>query len=204
MSLDRLKEEILGDAELQVKEILSKAEEEANKILEEARNKAELEKARRKEAVKKRLLEKESAAVSLANIEGKKLLLDVKESIINDLYDKIKERLLNISRDDAYMNSLIKLAVEAIKAVGTSSINIQLNHKDKEFVEKNWNKFYKSIAKEVGNVEIHVVNDPLNILGGVVVSSRDGTIIYNNSLDSRLERIFKDERNELINILFGE
>lgn len=202
--MEKLKEEILGDAETQVKEIISKAEEEAKKIIGDAKSKAEMERNRRKEALLKRMAEKESATISLARIEGKKLILEVKESILNELYKKVRESLEAMDRDDKYLDILSRLAVKAIKEIGSNKVFIQLNDRDREFLKKRWRKFINKVSGELENVDIELMDGPINIMGGLLAYSEGGEKIYNNSLDARLEEIFRSERNVILTRLFGE
>ena len=204
MSLEKLKEEILSDAEAQVSEILSKAEEEAKKILEDAKSKAEMEKNRRREAVLKRMAEKESAAISLAKIEGKRFILEVKESVLNELYNRVKNELEKLERDQKYLDMLARFTVEAVKELDSNKVYIQLNKGDTELIKKNWQKFVYKVSKELGNVDIELMDEPIDIMGGLVAHSEDGTKIFNSSLDARLERLFKSERNLILTKLFGE
>jgi vacuolar-type H+-ATPase subunit E/Vma4 len=163
-----------------------------------------LEKNRRREALLKRMAEKESAAVSLAKIEGKKLILEVKESILNELYKRVKSSLEQLERDDRYLDNLARFAVEAVREIGSSKVYIQLNETDRDLIKKEWRKFIYKVSKELGNIDIELMDKSIDIMGGLLAYSEDGAQIFNNSLDARLERIFSSERNMILTRLFGE
>ncbi len=74
------------------------------------------------------------------------------------------------------MESLLE---ESINALGTSDVKISTNSKDKEIVQGLLSKFSGA----------ELSSDSIDCLGGVEVKSKDGSMTFNNTIDSRIDRI---------------
>lgn len=204
MSLEKLKQEILEEAESVIKEILEKADKEVERILTEAKRNAELIKQQRKDEILKELKEKERSALSMAKIDGRKLLLTTQEEIFEKVSDEVKNKLSKVRRDKRYLQLLIKYIKEGIRELGTNKVILGLNNKDKQFIKKYMDQITKEIERESGNVELIIGKDDFDIMGGVILYTVDGSKIFNNSFEARLNIVMDRYRNEIMNILFGE
>jgi len=204
LSLEKLKQEILEDAEKTIKKILSNAEKEASKILAEAEKNAELIKNQRREEVVKAMREKERAVLSMAKIDGKKLLFSTQEELFEQVFKEAKNRLSKVKRDSKYLKILIDYIKDGIKELESNNIILILNKKDKAFVKKYLNKIVSEIKKDNANITLELSEESADIMGGVILQTSDGSKIYNNSFDARLNNVMDNYRNEIMNILFGE
>ncbi len=204
MSLEKLKSEILGNAEATIKRILSQADEEVKNIISEAERTAELIKQRRREEILKRLKEKEKAVLSRARLSGKRLLLLTEEELFRKVYEEVKDKLANLDRDEEYLKVLVNYIVEAVKALKENKIILSLNAKDKLFLKEHMDRVLEAVKAKTGNVELMLSDEDLDIVGGVIAYTVDGFKIYNNSLDARLKMIMDDYRSKIMNILLGE
>ncbi|MCD6155070.1 MAG: hypothetical protein J7J22_04820 [Candidatus Verstraetearchaeota archaeon] len=204
MSLEKLKSEILEDAEATIKRILSQADEEVKDIISEAERTAELIKQRRREEILKRMEEKEKAVLSRARLSGKRLLLLTEEELFRKVYEEVKDKLANLDRDEAYLKVLINYIVEAVNALKENKIILSLNAKDKLFLKEHMDRVLETVEAKTGNVELMLSDEDLDIMGGIIAYTVDGSKIYNNSLDARLKMIMDDYRSKIMNILLGE
>jgi len=204
MSLEKLKSEILGNTEATIKRILSQADEEVKDIISEAERTAELIKQRRREEILKRLKEKEKAVLSRARLSGKRLLLLTEEELFRKVYEEVKDKLANLDRDEEYLKVLVNYIVEAVKALKENKIILSLNAKDKLFLKEHMDRVLEAVKAKTGNVELMLSDEDLDIVGGVIAYTVDGSKIYNNSLDARLKMIMDDYRSKIMNILLGE
>jgi len=204
MSLEALKREIFESANRRREEILKEAREKADKIVEEAKDKAERIIERKREAIIKELSEKKKAALAVARLEGKKKVLETRGSLVDKAFEEAKKKLIEIKDGKDYLNILIKFIAEAIKELGKDEVNIRVSSSDYEFMKKNLKIIEKNVSKKIGKkVVLNLIEEHVNIIGGVIVSSKGDQIIYTNSFDSRINRVYDEMRDEVIKILFG-
>jgi len=205
MSGEVLRQRILKETEETIRKILEDADKKVNEILENARKTAERIKLRKKEETLKLMSEKERATLALARLEGKKKLLLVQENLFNKVINEVKNSLINMPRDDKYLKLLSKLIVDGIKKMKARDIIISVNRRDLAFIKSNFNEVINEVRKRIRRkVNISISDQCVDIIGGVIISSRDGAEIYNNSFDARLNYIIDNYRDNIVNVLFGE
>ncbi len=142
-------------------------ESEYSKIVESASKQAE--------NLKRQMVESSRLAV-----RNKQLLL-IEEAVNNVLKDAIS-RIDGVRADERYETMMRRLIESALDAIGTDAV-IECNDKDRDMVDR--------IALELQhkyNFSIEI-GDSIDCLGGIRARSKDGSIILDNTLDSRIERL---------------
>ncbi|MDC8437385.1 MAG: V-type ATP synthase subunit E [Candidatus Nitrosotenuis sp.] len=142
----------------------SALEQEYDKIVAEGKKEAEK-------------LEKQLVGNADLDSRNKQLLL-VEESI-ERVFEKAIKKIQDTSRDGEYSKLISSIITEAIEAIGTKDVIIQTNSKDKAVVESLLSKFPGATLSP----------DAIDCLGGVKVQSKDRTMIFDNTVDARLERL---------------
>ena len=105
-----------------------------------------------------------------------KALLLVQESA-DKVLEKAKEKIQNMDRNSEYSSLITKLLTEATEALNTSEVIVFTNSKDKEVVQ--------SAVSSLSGAEMS--NDTIDCMGGVKVTSKDGSMSFDNNIDSRIE-----------------
>ena len=105
-----------------------------------------------------------------------KALLLVQESA-DKVLEKAKEKIQNMERNSEYSNLINKLLTEATEALNTSDVIVYTNSKDKDVVQ--------SAVSSVSGAEMS--NDTIDCMGGVKVTSKDGSMSFDNTIDARIE-----------------
>lgn len=147
-------------------------EEEYDRILDEAR----------KEAQK---ISKQLVGSSDLKARNKQLLL-VQDSI-SDVFDRAVEEIGRTDRDADYAKLVSALIREAVTALGTQEVLIYTSAKDKESVQSVLGDFPGAAVSP----------DVIDCLGGVRVRSKDGSMSFDNTIDSRIERMKPLIRKEI-------
>jgi V/A-type H+-transporting ATPase subunit E len=135
---------------------------EYNKIVESARKQAE--------NLKRQIVES-----SRLMVRNKQLKL------VGDAVNAIT-RIDNIRNEESYESMMRRLIEDALDAIGVDAI-IECNDKDRDLVDR--------IILELQykyNFTITLGNS-IECIGGVRVSSRDGSVSLDNTLDTRIERL---------------
>ena len=107
-----------------------------------------------------------------------KALLQVEEST-SKVFEQAKDQIQDTKRDSEYSNLISSLITEAIEALDTSEIIVYTNSKDKDIV--------KSAISKISGAELS--SEDIDCMGGVKVTSKDGSMTFENTIDARFERM---------------
>jgi vacuolar-type H+-ATPase subunit E/Vma4 len=183
---DRVKENARRSADAEKR----KAQAEAERIRKES-----LDRAKRKAAVHR------SKEVAGGHVEAKRILLRAREEAISGVFDTIRQELEKIHRDTArYRKSLVRLAGEAVRAIGEPEVEVVIGKEDEDFAV---GKLVSDIVEDLGSqgikgIRIETVVDPGITGGGCVARSTDSRVIFNNTFERRLERMKPSLRSTIV------
>jgi V/A-type H+-transporting ATPase subunit E len=119
----------------------------------------------------------EKQIVGSADLQARnKALLIVQESA-DKVLEKAKEKIANMDRNSEYSSLIKKLVTEATSALDTSDVIVFTNSKDKDVVQ--------SAISNISGAELS--NDLIDCMGGVRVTSKDGSMSFDNTIDARIE-----------------
>lgn len=141
-------------------------------------------------------LKRQVIGSSKLSVRNKELVL--LEQAVNDVYGKVKEKLLSSSEEPTYRNMLIKNFDGSIPNIGTHEIVIECLKKDTDFFKKQ----LEPVSAKY-NKKIKIQGTLRNSLGGFKIKSSDGTITLDNTLDSRIESLKPLIRKNIAQILRG-
>jgi len=152
----------LTDAQKTLSDSLPMLEEEYEKIISDGKKEAD---------------KIEKQIVGSADLQARnKTLLIVQESA-DKVLEKAKEKISNMDRNSEYSNLITKLLTEATSALNTSDVIVFTNSKDKDVVQ--------SAVSNISGAELS--NDLIDCMGGVKVTSKDGSMSFDNTIDARIE-----------------
>jgi vacuolar-type H+-ATPase subunit E/Vma4 len=203
-TLEKLRSQILQDARLKAEQIIRESEQEAQIMIEAAKKEAQhqrdeiISRARMEtEVIKRKIISSELQRSRWKILEEKNKLID---EVFKEAWEEIS-RIANVNGE--YKPILEGLIAEAIKALGVNRCIIKLSEKDKK--RFNLDKLEFDVTKMLNmNVKISWNENSLDALGGAVVSTEDGKISFNNTLDARFERVERKLFFEVAKILFGK
>jgi len=182
-------ETLILDSEREAKETLARAKGEAEKayteIVDEAKQKAEVEKRK---------------IASLAELEMKHRVLQKKEEMVEKVFEKALVKLKEYVQTAEYNNYLLGLIQQSAERVGSKSLIVYVNAKDKAWLSQG---NLKRLSTKL-RVNLTLGDKTEECMGGCKVQSSDGRMIYDNTLENRLEQLRPALRHEVARILFGE
>ena len=214
-----------------VRFIRQEAEEKANEISVSAEEEFNIEKLQLVEAEKKKIRQdyekKEKQADVRKKIDYSMQLnasrikvLQAQDDIVNAMKDQAAKDLLNVSGDeDAYKQLLKDLIVQCLLRLKEPSVLLRCREEDLGLVESILDDAKEEYA---GKANVHAPevavdttiflppppteSDPhgLHCSGGVVLASRDGKIVCENTLDARLDVAFRMKLPVIRRSLFGQ
>ena len=152
----------LTDAQKTLSDSLPMLEEEYEKIISDGKKEAD---------------KIEKQIIGSADLQSRnKTLLIVQEST-DKVLEKAKEKISNMDRNSEYSSLITKLLTEATSALNTSDVIVFTNSKDKDVVQ--------SAVSNISGAELS--NDTIDCMGGVKVTSKDGSMSFDNTIDARIE-----------------
>lgn len=175
----------------------SKFLEAINKYAKEQRDKlnSEAEKIRKEEEIRiedemlgnaYKLIQREMAEMkteisreySNREMEGRRKLFERRSEIMEEVFDKARERLLEFTKSDAYEKFLKDVVSSVLETLNESDLVLYLRSEDQHFVDT-----LKSSCKTQCEFS---VDDSIK-LGGVRGYSKSQGVIVDETLDARLE-----------------
>ena len=187
--IQKIAEALILKAETEAKETLKVAKEHADQnyqtIISQASAKAEAEKLKR---------------ASVTEVEMRNRLLQIKEDLVDGAFEKALVKLKNFVKTNEYRSYLLKLIVVTAKKIGKKDLVIQVNAKDKRWLTPDK---LKSLTMKT-QCDFLISEKTADFLGGCIIQSADFKIIYNNTLDNRLQEFKPILRIEIAKTLFGE
>jgi vacuolar-type H+-ATPase subunit E/Vma4 len=91
--------------------------------------------------------------------------------------------------DVNYEDVLIKLIIEAATAIGGEKFIVSANEKDLAYLKINLKKVNKQVSDALGGGDLKLDDEPIDVMGGVVIRNSDGTKTFHNTLEGRLVNV---------------
>jgi len=186
MTLEKLKQEVLDEAEKQARAITTETEREKEKILGEARTKAKavVEENRRHGEARAKEMAVELKASAL--LQAKRIESEAMEEAVESVLHEVRRGLEEIAKSGHYEKIFDSLAAQAIRALGEKEFLLKANAKDKKLAAKHGR-----------------VGEAIGTIGGVIAAKADGSIQINNTFEALLEENEEKLKQKAFEHLFG-
>lgn len=186
-------EAIIGEANAQTQDALKAAKVQSEREVEEILSSARAE----AEGVKRRQISEARHKLKLQEQNEKSKILD-------DVLEQAKKRIAERTKEGGkYVSYLAGLIENGIREIGLDSVAVHLTGSDLKRIDKA--KVERDILKRIGkSVKIEWSKEPVNAMGGAVISSPDGKTRIVSTLDQKLEALEPKLLVEAGKILFGE
>ena len=182
---------ILEDARKKAEEIVSKAEKDAAAVISEGEKRAEKEKSSAEKSYALRLeqirLREESAKRNIDRLSELKNLDSSYKEIMAEVRSRIERRI----GEPDFSKVLVDWIAEA--AIGLDRKEAKVAFSIKTPVTEDMLRSAEKKVYDLTGAEVHLTIDPVRISGeGVMLSSIDGKVSYNNQLEVRIRRYQRD------------
>ncbi|HSD57839.1 MAG TPA: V-type ATP synthase subunit E [Methanotrichaceae archaeon] len=182
MALDAVVESVLATSKDKVAQINAEADQEVARTLNEARERAAEIKSRKQTEVGHAVEAVERREISSANLEVKRSELNVHKDLLEQARLKLLEKIQNLPKKEN--EAMLKKLLEPYNL---KDMKVYSNKRDEAFVS--------SLAPNYGG--------NLDIMGGVVVESKDGALRYDLTYETLAREVFNNRMKEVSRILFG-
>jgi vacuolar-type H+-ATPase subunit E/Vma4 len=197
------------DIDMLARAILTEAREEADQIKADAKEKADAirKRAHEQAAVERKAIldrAREDAerlrgqSVATAQLKARSLQLTHREQLLDRVFKAVKEKLSDVQKHRDYDQIAATLLREALTELRVNKAEVRAD----ETTQKSLKKSLNEISKEL-NAEL-TIGDVLEEGSGVVVDAADGKLHYDNTLETRLNRLQGTLRSTVYQVLIGE
>ena len=198
------------DIEMLSRAILTEARDEAEQIKAEAREKAEAIRKRAREQAeqeRKAILDRaredaerlRGQAVATAQLKARSVQLTDREQLLDRVFKTVRERLAEVQNRPDYDQIAAQLLREALTQLRVNKAQVHADQATQAILEKGT---LAELSRELQGE--FTVADPLEEGTGIIVDAADGKLHYDNTLETRLQRLEGTLRASVYKMLIGE
>lgn len=210
---------IRQEAEEKANEISVSAEEEFNieklQLVEAEKKKIRQEYERKQKQVEVRKKIEYSMQLNASRIK----VLQGQDELVNSMKEEASKELLRVSHNHhSYKHLLKDLIVQSLLRLKEPSVLLRCRKDDVHLVESVLDSAKEEYAEKADVQAPEVIVDKVHLppapshhnvhgpscCGGVVLASRDGKIVFENTLDARLDVVFRKKLPEIRKLLFSQ
>jgi V/A-type H+/Na+-transporting ATPase subunit E len=199
-SLERTINKVISQAEADFITQIDSSFQEALKNLAASRTKLEAEYNRILEGARKQGDNLKRQIVGSSRLSARNRQLVLIESAVNDTFEKAKTILASSKKENSYRLLMRKILKDSVMMIDSDQVIVECNKNDIELVEKA----ISDIFNDNNKIKIKMSDHPLNAIGGIRLTSADGSMTFDNTLDSRIERLKPLIRKNIAQMLRGE
>ena len=198
------------DIEMLQRAILTEARDEAEQIKAEAKEKADAIRSRaqeRAEAERKAILDRaqedaerlRGQAVATAQLKARSLELAHREQLLDRVFKAVREQLPHVQKRSDYDQIAAMLLREALTQLRAKKADVRADETTQKSLK---NSALNELSKELDG-EFNITG-ALDDGTGLVVDAADGKLHYDNTLETRLNRLQSTLRSSVYQVLIGE
>ena len=197
--IEMLQRAILGEARDASEQIKAEAKEKADAIRKRAQEQAEQERKAILDAATQDAERLRSQAVATAQLKARSVQLAHREQLLDRVFKMVEEKLPDIQKRPDYDQIAALLLREALVQLRVNKAEIRADKMTQGILEK---KALDEISSELNGQ--FTMADTLEEGTGIVVNAADGKLHYDNTLETRLNRLQGELRSSVYKVLTGE
>ena len=197
--IEMLSRAILTEARDEAEQIKAEAKEKADAIRKRAQEQAEQERKAILDRAREDAERLRGQAVATAQLKARSLQLTNREQLLDHVFKTVREQLSNIQKRPDYDQIAALLLREALVQLRVNKAEIQADKTTQTILEKT---ALREISKELNGQ--FTSSGTLEEGTGMVVDAADGRLHYDNTLETRLNRLEGTLRSDVYKMLIGE
>jgi V/A-type H+-transporting ATPase subunit E len=199
-ALERTINKVLSQKETELISQIDSAYQGSLSNLEASRDRLEAERTRIIESAKKQAENLKRQIVGSSRLAARNQELLMIENAVNNAFEEARKKLAASGGKDSYRTLMASLVEESVSSVGSDEVVVECNRNDAELVSK----ILADLQKKNPRIKAKVSDQHIEAIGGIRVKSADGTMTYDNTIDSRIERLKPLIRKNIAQMLRGE
>lgn len=194
--IELLARAIMAEARNEAEQLQAEAKEKADAIRKRAQQEAESERnailARAKEEADR--LRSQTSATS--QLKTRSMLLEQREMLLNEVFEEARKRLTSVKDRPNYAEIAMSLAREALAQLSATEAEVQADESTMKVLKLD------ELSREFDGK--FTFGEKLEEGTGVVVKAAGGKLYYDNTLNTRLNRLRGSLRAPVYKVLMGE
>jgi V/A-type H+-transporting ATPase subunit E len=198
-NIETLSKAILSEAEAEAKQLRADAEAKAETIRQRAQKQAEAERA---EILQRATTEAErlrSQVIATTQLKARTQQLEHREKLLDQVFLVARQQLPTIKQWRDYDVISLRLLREAVTQLKADQATVQVDADTQERLSA------EAVAKLASELKVSLKLDGVLEKGtGVIVETTNGRMHYDNTLETRLNRLQNILRSPVYHLLMGE
>ena len=199
-ALERTINKVLSQKEAELVSQIDSAYQESLKNIETSQGKLEAERTKIVEAAKKQAENLKRQVVGSSRLSTRNQELLMIENAVNTAFEQARKKLASSGDKDSYKTLMTSIVEESVSSVGSGEVTVECNKGDADLVKK----IIADLQKKNPKVKVNFSSQPIDVIGGIRVKSGDGSMTFDNTIDSRIERLKPLIRKNIAQMLRGE
>ena len=197
--IEMLERAILSEARDEADQIKAEAKEKVDAIRKRAQERAEAEGRAILDAARQDVERLRGQAVATAQLKARSAQLAHREQLLDRVFKTVKEKLPEVQKRPDYDQIAAMLLREALVQLRVNKAEIRADKVTQNSLEKS---ALGEISKELKGQ--FTMGDALEEGIGIIVNAADGKLHYDNTLETRLNRLQSTLRASVNKVLLGE
>ena len=194
-----LSEAVLSEARTEAEKIIDEAKKAADKIRRHAQEEADQEQSAIIERARQNAERVRRQEIASTQLNARTLQLGEREKLLVKVFDAAAQQLSSIQQWSDYHKISLHLLREALTNLNAKSVVI---HADETAQKLFTDQTLKKLSDEL-KIELSL-GEPLKQNTGVIIETPDGRLRYDNTLETRLNRLQNSLRTTVYHLLMGE
>ena len=197
--IEMLERAILTEARDEAEQIKAEAKEKVDAIRKRAQEQAEQQRKAILDQAKQDVERLRGQAVATAQLKARSLELSHREQLLDRVFKAVKEKLPEVQKRSDYDQIAAMLLREALVQLRVNKAEVRADNTTQKSLEK---KALDEISRELKGefTSAGALEEGM----GVVVDAADGKLHYDNTLETRLNRLQSTLRASVYKVLMGE
>jgi vacuolar-type H+-ATPase subunit E/Vma4 len=197
--IQALQRAIMEEARQEASQILTDAQAQADSIHQQAQTQADTE----REAILQQAREKTDAVhehtVAAAQLEAQKLKLERREQLLQQVLASAQQQLTSVPQQPDYEQIVKRLVREAAEHLGADEALVRADVETRKVLND------ETLADLGRELNVHLrAGEPLAQSTGIVLETPNGHRRFDNTLETRIARMWDGLRTPVYHILMGE
>ncbi|HZE78810.1 MAG TPA: V-type ATP synthase subunit E family protein [Nitrososphaeraceae archaeon] len=199
-ALERTVNKVLTQTEQDLITKIDSAYQESLTNLEKSKTNLRLEYDKIVQGARKQAENLKRQIVGSSRLASRNKQLVIVETAVNDAFEMAKKELESSVKQKSYSILINKMLKESISAIGSNEVIVECNKTDTDLVKKS----ISGLSKDNIKAKVVLSEKSIDVIGGIRMRSSDGSMTYDNTLDSRIERLKPLIRKNIVQMLRGE
>ena len=196
--IEMLERAILTEARDESEQIKAEAKEKTEAILQRAREQAEEERRAILDRARQDAERLRSQVVASAQLKARTLQLEHREKLLDRVFDAAKEKLSAVQKRSDYDQITAMLLREALTQLSVDKAEVRADGASQKSLKKSLDEISKELNGDF------TIGSVLEEGTGILVDAADGKIHYDNTLETRLNRLQGTLRSSVYQMLIGD